>query len=747
MYEPQTKPNVEFKPAKRMKKRRQLDALVGNGKTRRKTKSGHEALPVGSESESSDIDEFDISDQNTLLRKSRHTSSCSLCSSIFGIFTLAACLIGCGALFWMHFKLKQSIDEVKEKIFEVQTKNGESVGSFQNLESELAKLKKTVDSYTTGSNGIADMHKHLDDISKKIVALNTSTQSLRDLLGLKSSAEFQETIKKVPILSKNVATLGVDVKSLHKTVTSLEAFRKSADQQIKALSSKDGDNAKPVTGTQPPPTIPQNAMSPEIANQISKKFEDLRDDLEKSNITFHAELAKIRVVLDGHKNKFAVIDDTTADLKKKLDKISDGQNTPGSTGDDSQGQKGLGEEEVKVIVHQMIEDMGIANATSNTDNANLQSLINNMDNVTNIVQSLRTKLVQMENEEKGTGSPNVLDHNDLIKDVQTMNKTVVHLEADLMTLMQKVTQQQNKLVNISHTVETIQKFVAEIDKDHTSIRTDISKMSGSTSSSSKPSVSSTSTQSPTQTSSSSSASTKGQEGASSVSSTTPGRNYPPLANTAGKLTVHLPLTELVLDATNSTDDKSIVKYRWEQMQGPNILTLTDVKKANTTATGDIQEGLYTFAVQVWDQEHLSSEMQLLIDVKPSLPGSEFIQSTPAPIEEGLHRYINMSLVKTMDDLDLGVRRWDKDGDGFVNAEDLQDYMPDPPNPQDLLKFDFDHNGKYDKNELAVALGFKQWPNNEVGQCPINLKDTYIQANFINLAPFLSENEETNGVEN
>ena len=59
MLDKQGRLNVEFKPSKKMKKRRELDALVCNGKSsRRKSKSGHELL--GSDSDSS-VDEFSLS--------------------------------------------------------------------------------------------------------------------------------------------------------------------------------------------------------------------------------------------------------------------------------------------------------------------------------------------------------------------------------------------------------------------------------------------------------------------------------------------------------------------------------------------------------------------------------------------------------------------------------------------------------------------------------------------------------------
>lgn len=56
--EPNTKVNIEFKPSKKMKKRRELDALVGNKS--RKTSSSHELLR-SVDSESSDGEDYRLS--------------------------------------------------------------------------------------------------------------------------------------------------------------------------------------------------------------------------------------------------------------------------------------------------------------------------------------------------------------------------------------------------------------------------------------------------------------------------------------------------------------------------------------------------------------------------------------------------------------------------------------------------------------------------------------------------------------
>ena len=58
--------NVGFKPMKKMKKRRELDALVNGKSSRKKTKGQHELLRA--DSESSDVEEFSIPDQ-AIVRK------------------------------------------------------------------------------------------------------------------------------------------------------------------------------------------------------------------------------------------------------------------------------------------------------------------------------------------------------------------------------------------------------------------------------------------------------------------------------------------------------------------------------------------------------------------------------------------------------------------------------------------------------------------------------------------------------
>lgn len=65
------------------------------------------------------------------------------------------------------------------------------------------------------------------------------------------------------------------------------------------------------------------------------------------------------------------------------------------------------------------------------------------------------------------------------------------------------------------------------------------------------------------------------------------------------------------------------------------------------------------------------------------------------------------------DLELGLHRWDKNGNGVLDGDEIEslpDYMPDPPTPDQLKQFDFDLNGSLDIDELKIALGYKPYPS-------------------------------------
>ncbi|XP_045183076.2 dyslexia-associated protein KIAA0319-like protein isoform X2 [Mercenaria mercenaria] len=95
----------------------------------------------------------------------------------------------------------------------------------------------------------------------------------------------------------------------------------------------------------------------------------------------------------------------------------------------------------------------------------------------------------------------------------------------------------------------------------------------------------------------------------------PEQNTPPVARTGGSIETSLPLDNILLDGSNSTDDQKITSFLWEQTGGPTALTIHDADKAEATASGDIKKGKYVFKLTVKDKEQLTSSATLDVEVK------------------------------------------------------------------------------------------------------------------------------------
>ncbi|KAK9743988.1 hypothetical protein QE152_g8208 [Popillia japonica] len=79
----------------------------------------------------------------------------------------------------------------------------------------------------------------------------------------------------------------------------------------------------------------------------------------------------------------------------------------------------------------------------------------------------------------------------------------------------------------------------------------------------------------------------------------PPTNQPPVANGGGNITISLPQTWVVVDASNSTDDNKIVAFKWEQVEGPTAVTFINPNITKTNVTG-LTKGSYIFKVTVTD---------------------------------------------------------------------------------------------------------------------------------------------------
>ncbi|CAC5410664.1 Dyslexia-associated protein KIAA0319-like protein [Mytilus coruscus] len=188
----------------------------------------------------------------------------------------------------------------------------------------------------------------------------------------------------------------------------------------------------------------------------------------------------------------------------------------------------------------------------------------------------------------------------------------------------------------------------------------------------------------------------------------PDVNHPPKADAGGTKTVYLPLDGIVLDASNSTDDKGITHYNWEQIRGVggSRLDIKDPKSAVTKATGTVKVGKYIFVLTVKDIEGTSSVINHIVNVmehpnsKPvANAGEDQILMLPIDI-------VKLDGSKSSDDKGIVKYSWTRDptslaagdplnGSDHFNAEGLSSsdsasvLIRDNPHEEDMLELDID----------------------------------------------------------
>ncbi|XP_070774990.1 EF-hand calcium-binding domain-containing protein 14 isoform X2 [Enoplosus armatus] len=210
-----------------MKKRKELNALIGLGDSKRKkTKkgSGHRLLrtePPDSESDSSsDDDEFNNLSSGANFGKS-YTQCCNVCYPLFLFIILAACVMACAGLIWMQIALKEDLDALKEKLHSMESSQKVSSSEIPKLSEDLKNKERKMDDIENGDKGLNKLWSNLTEMNRKISLLDSAVNHLKT--NLKSAADLISLPTTVEELQKSVATIGSTLTSVQHDVKTMQA--------------------------------------------------------------------------------------------------------------------------------------------------------------------------------------------------------------------------------------------------------------------------------------------------------------------------------------------------------------------------------------------------------------------------------------------------------------------------------------------------------------------------------------------
>ncbi|KAM6920846.1 EF-hand calcium-binding domain-containing protein 14 [Lycodopsis pacificus] len=211
-----------------MKKRKELNALIGLGDSKRKkTKkgTGHRLLrtePPDSESESSsDDDEFNNMSSGASAGKRSYTQCCTMCYPLFLFIILAACVMACAGLIWMQIALKEDLDSLKEKLHSMESSQKVSSSEIPKLSEDLKNKDRKLEDIENGDKGLSKLWSNLTEMNRKISLLDSAVNHLK--ANLKSAADLVSLPTTVEELQKSVATIGSTLTSVQHDVKTMQA--------------------------------------------------------------------------------------------------------------------------------------------------------------------------------------------------------------------------------------------------------------------------------------------------------------------------------------------------------------------------------------------------------------------------------------------------------------------------------------------------------------------------------------------
>lgn len=280
-------------PPKRMKKRKELNALLGlaaDGRRKKAAKkgSGHRLLrtePPASDSESSspEEEEEELGGARGRFAKGDYLQCCKLCYPLCAFVILAACVVACVGLVWMQVALKEDLDVIKEKFRTMESNQKTSFQEIPKLNEDLVQKQKQLEQIETGELGLSKIWINITEINKQISLLTSTVNHLKT--NIKSASDLIYLPVTVEKLQKTVANIGSTLTSVSHDVeniqTAIEEYKKSIE-----ILQNDVKELKQITSF-PSTALPRTERNQtENCKQESQSLHAALEELNNSVVAY-----------------------------------------------------------------------------------------------------------------------------------------------------------------------------------------------------------------------------------------------------------------------------------------------------------------------------------------------------------------------------------------------------------------------------------------------------------------------------
>ncbi|XP_053394867.1 EF-hand calcium-binding domain-containing protein 14-like isoform X2 [Mercenaria mercenaria] len=454
-----------------MKKRRELDALVGGVKSRRKnSNSGHELLKYNG-SDSSD-DDFHLSSP-----KVRGSGLCSTCTSVFIFLLLVACMLVCAGLTWMHVEMKKDLELLRISLQTVESRSMASTDDVEKLYKQMAAVNKTLEQQ---SKSLKTTISDISAINRTVLQLSGRVDKLGE--GLKAAPELRQLPEKLQTVSQTVATMGSDVKNMKDTVDKVSPFMKTTSESIDSLKQQFETVKNQVSASEVTPD--RESMKPDLANVI----QGLSNQLQTVNSSVSTQLSVLMKSNSQQEERIVKLEETSQMLMKNISSISTDHTSIASEHDLLTDD--YTSEKFKSSVTDIVQDL-LSDESPLPSNSNIEAV---MANITQVLGTLKDMEEKYENLESQPGPVTDGDNEyvsmEMFKTlgdgfetkVENLNSSFISLKTDVTTMSQLLTKQSNTVTNLTHQVDATRLYLATLMQKlaGTSAAPEVSEGPGST---------------------------------------------------------------------------------------------------------------------------------------------------------------------------------------------------------------------------------------------------------------------------
>ncbi|XP_019645574.1 PREDICTED: uncharacterized protein LOC109486261 isoform X5 [Branchiostoma belcheri] len=700
----------------------------GNGVVAAENGEGAQLLGSGSDSE---VQEFALPPRKPgkVSRKSKKATvkvrdvepsrgSCCSCQLVCHVFLYLLIMGAMGALAWLSYNIKTEMDHLRNRVITMEQSEMAMPGQLEELKQKQKHQDDRVELLSTGDTGLSVANKHLAQLDKQIAKLNKTTLSIS--ASVSSSQKLVALPTTVEDLSKQMASIGSEIESMKEEMATTTSTQRQLLQQVDNMRAEleqikrneavtDVPSAAAVA---PVPGVSPTTMSPvqqlTAAAAATKARAELGETdsgvlssyVEKEVASLTAMVHQLNDTIQACVNTYSVV---TAELRANMSVLTnrvsvlEAGGVSVTSGNITSSPVNL--LQLRADMDKLLKGVGGGNSTSGLGDNSFNSLMAQIRNITVAMETLKAQVAQSQADDLNDLNSNLLSNRTVnslqgilanaakkFKDENSVSQEqFTELEEAIHNLWEITSQHSNEMVvvkaQVSQLLRTVQNILDTMDVELLNSR---NITAGNNTLDIGPDYGAEVVTSPSASIQSLLSSTKAI--LDGLAATKPAQ--------ANKTDV----AQILLNGTLATPVNVTVSFNVTELD----VALHDGNGTNTTAVmsveGELHDGNETLhggnsALNETEAVGNATEPTVVMEVTtewPHLPPMKGYETPHA--------------------LEIGFFRWDVNGDGHVNYEDMADFLgPKLPLREDLMAFDADGNGQLELPEFYRAFGFHEKP--------------------------------------